>query len=81
MNPHWGVLKPPPPKAIGMVVQHPPQREFILSVFHRQKKYYRPNQQTLFLILTVEAAVVMPGIHYRHFVSETWVFETLFFKR
>jgi len=24
---------------------------------------------------------LMPGIHYRHFVSGTWVFETLFFKR
>jgi len=41
-----------------MVVQQSPQREFILSVFHRQKIDYRPNHQTLFLILIVESAVV-----------------------
>jgi len=41
-----------------MVVQHPPRGSSFLSVFHPQKIDYRPNHQTLFLILTVESAVV-----------------------
>jgi len=57
MNPHWGgVDTPPTGSPLGWLFNTPlPQREFILSVFHRQQIDYRPNHQTLFLILTVES--------------------------
>jgi len=51
-TPIGGVLTPPSPAVRWDGCSTPPQREFILSVFHRQKKDYRPNHQTLFLILT-----------------------------
>jgi len=52
-----GGVDTPPPGVRWDGISTPPQREFILSVFHHQKIDYRPKHQTLFLILTVESAV------------------------